>query len=487
MIFNSYIFTLCFLPVTVLIYFILNRVQKYSLSKFWLIAISLFFVGFGDRYAVTFLVSGALITWILGIPLRKCDHGSIVSKVFLGVGVGVQIAVLGYFKYAYFLVQNVNRYLHASFSLREILLPAGISFITFQQIAFLVDLYRGKISRVSLVDYLFYISYFPKLVQGPITKYEDLVPQMNDPENRKANMDNLAYGLWLFATGLARKVLLADVLSKAVSWGYELPVANLTAMEALVVSLCFTFQIYFDFSGYSHMALGISKMLNLTLPDNFDSPYQAVSVIEFWKRWHISLTSFLREYLYFPLGGSRKGTVRTYLNTMIVFLVSGLWHGAAWNYVFWGGLHGIGQCLNKAFERQWEKLHVVIRWFVTFSFVNMAWIFFRAESVSHAWEMIQKIIKMEDLTIGGSLLACFELSEVTFLKDRFPVIGEFLGQYPVFGLIVFLLIVFLLCFHVRDKVTTFRPGIAKCILTILLFSWSVVSFSTVVEFIYGGF
>ncbi len=489
MIFNSYIFILLFLPLVLVIYYILNHMRAYSASKALLIVSSLLFIGYGDIHSLCFLLASALLTFVSGyfLMLSVVKNNVRFSKFLLAAALSLQVIILGYYKYTYFIIDNLNKYAGLSFSIDTILVPAGISFITFQQIAFLVDIYRGKITELSLGDYLFYISYFPKLLQGPITGYSVLVSQINEPQNKKINTENLSYGLWLFATGLVRKILLSDVLSKAVAWGYGMSVSDMTFADTLLVSVCFTLQIYFDFSGYSHMALGISKMLNLNLPDNFDTPYISTSIIEFWKKWHISLTSFLREYIYFPLGGSRKGKTRTYINTMLVFLISGLWHGASWNYVIWGGMHGLAQCLNRAFDRQWQKVHAIIRWALTFLFVDIAWIFFRASTVSQACSFVQKIFKPDKLGISEEFLNCFDLPEVEFLADSFPAFGTFIGRYPAFIMSVFLILCFILCLKVKDKVGSFKPTIAKCIVTVLLFCWSVVSLSTVVEFIYGDF
>ena len=490
MVFNSYIFILLFLPVILAIYYIFNNMRAYSASKALLIVSSLLFIGYGDIHSLYFLLVSALLTFMSGyFLLIQVSKGSMrFSKFILAAALALQIIILGYYKYTYFIVENLNRLINTSFSADAILIPAGISFITFQQISFLVDIYRKKITNLSFGDYFFYISYFPKLLQGPITGYNALITQINNHSNKRIKSENLSYGLWLFTTGLARKILLSDLLSKAVAWGYDMPISDITSADALIVSLCFTLQIYFDFSGYSHMALGISKMLNLDLPDNFDTPYKSASIIEFWKKWHISLTSFLREYLYFPLGGSRKGKLRTYLNIMLVFLISGLWHGSSWNYVLWGFMHGLAQCLNKVFDKQWQKFPSIIRWLLTFSFVNIAWIFFRASTVPQACSFIQKIFIPDGLAVSGALLNCFEISEIEFLAGKFPVVETFISKYPSFLMSAFLILCFALCLKLKDKLEQeFNPTVIKCIITIILFFWSVISLSTVVEFIYGGF
>ncbi len=488
MAFNSYIFILCLLPVTILLYYLLNRFEKYPFSKLMLIIASFIFVAHASWFSVGFLVCSMALTYACVLGQRKFTEKTTLAKLFTGIGIAGNILILGYFKYTYFIVGNLNQYCNAGITLKEIIVPLGISFITFQQIAFLMDCYRKTIEKPVLLDYVFYITFFPKFVQGPITKYNDLVGSINDSISKKFNPDNLSEGLWHFANGLARKVLLADVLAKAVSWGYGTSLGHMTAMDALLVSLCFTFQIYFDFSGYSHMAIGVAKMLNLRLADNFDTPYASKSILEFWKKWHISLTDFFREYLYFPLGGSRKGKIRTYLNTMFIYLVSGLWHGAAWTYVVWGGLHGLACCLNRIFRKQWEKCNDILRWILTFGFVNITWIFFRALSVPQAFEYIQKMFRMENTMINDGLIACFRIPEITFLAGKFPAIATFITTHRGIEVIAFLALSLFLSLNGKDKYNgTFKPSFGKSILTILFLTWSVVSLSTVVQFVYGSF
>lgn len=413
MLFNSYIFILLFMPVVIALYYAANRMRRFRLSKIVLIAASVIFVGYADVNSLCFLGLSIALTYLCAYLQAKCPTDT-YKKIVFAVGIFSNIAMLAYYKYTYFIIHNMNKYFETTFRADDIIVPLGISFVTFSQIAFLTDVYRGSIRNPAFLDYIFYAVYFPKFTQGPITKYTDLVGQVNSRENRSFIPANFAQGIWLFVNGLARKVLLADVLAKAVSWGYGYTIEHMSAADALIVSLCFTFQIYFDFSGYSYMAIGISKLFNLTLPDNFNSPYQANSINEFWKRWHISLTGFLREYVYIPLGGNRKGRIRTYVNLFLVFLISGLWHGAAWTYIVWGALHGAACCPERVFHKQWEKISGICRWLITFSFVNVSWIFFRALSVSQAVEVIRKIVRMENTVISSELIECFKLPEITF-------------------------------------------------------------------------
>ena len=369
----------------------------------------------------------------------------------------------------------------------EILVPLGISFVTFQQIMYLVDRYKGKISSGNPLDYLFYVLFFPKLVQGPITDYNKLLGSFDDSQSLRPDEKNIAYGLWLFAIGLGKKVLIADVLSKAVSYGWN-NFAGASSLELLISSLCYTFQIYFDFSGYSSMAIGVATMLNISLNDNFDHPYKSLSIGEFWDRWHISLTRFLREYLYFPLGGSRKGKVRTYINILIVFLVSGIWHGASWSFIFWGLLHGVAQCIDRLLGERWKKLNDTFRWICTFSFVNLAWIFFRSESVTQAITIVTRILRLESTELSQDFISCFVIDELAVLTARFPNFADFILEYRGYGLILYMIACFslVLCGKTATK-EEFNPGPLAVVASSLILFFSIISLSTVVEFIYGGF
>lgn len=486
--FNSYLFTLAFLPCVIVLYYIMQKIKQPQIAKSLLFISSLIFVGYAGVENLYFLILGIAVNFILAVLLKKKLESAWAGKLIVALGVMFHLGILSYTKYSYFLADNLEKRVGIHWELSDIFVPLGISFVTFQQIAYLMDVYRGKIEKLNLLDYALYVTYFPKYIQGPIAKYSLFEQEINREENRRFNADNFAYGIWLFVTGLAKKVLLADVFSKAVSWGIGYSIDHMTAMDALLVVLSFTFQIYFDFSGYSSMAIGISKMLNIQLPDNFDSPYQSLSVVDFWKRWHISLTGFLREYLYFPLGGSRKGKVRYYVNMFLVFFISGIWHGAAWTYIVWGALQGFAYCLNKAFYKQWSKMNQILQWLITFIFVNVSWLFFRALSVSQAVDILKKIFRMESTAISEGLLNCFRIPEIAFLSGRIEKFAAFVASHRGIEMSVFMIVAFVLALSVKDKcMDKFKPTVMKCIATVIFFSWSVISFATVVEYIYGGF
>ena len=323
--FNSYGFILFFLPVTVLLYFFANKIKP-IFGKLVIIIASIIFYSWGRINMLLYLGISLLINYGSALVIKKWK---IRNRLVLALPIIVNVGMLVYFKYLNFAISNINSLFGKEFPLQNIILPLGISFYTFQQIAYIVVTEQGELENNDLIDYLAYILYFPKLVMGPIIDPVDYISQLNQAERKKVNLTNLAVGIKIFSLGLLKKVLIADTFATAVSWAYtNLDAA--TSMDCLLLVLFYTFEIYFDFSGYSDMAVGISSMLNIDLPMNFDSPYKAVSIRDFWKRWHISLTKFLTKYIYIPLGGSRKGEAFTYLNTLIVFLVSGLWHGDNW-------------------------------------------------------------------------------------------------------------------------------------------------------------
>ena len=343
--FNSYEFILYFLPITLLFYFIGNKINP-VIGKLIIVFASIVFYAMGRTNMLIYLGISILINYGSALVIRQFK---IKNKILMALPIIVNVGLLLYFKYLNFAITNINTFFGKEFELQEIILPLGISFYTFQQIAYIVATERGELENNNIIDYLAYILYFPKLVMGPIIDPVDYISQLNQEGRKKANITNITIGIKIFSLGLIKKVLLADTFAKAVSWTYS-NIDATTAMDCILMILFYTFEIYFDFSGYSDMAVGVSSMFNIDLPMNFDSPYKAISIRDFWKRWHISLTKFLTKYIYIPLGGSRKGIIFTYVNTFIVFLVSGLWHGANWTFILWGLLHGIFSCFDRMFE-----------------------------------------------------------------------------------------------------------------------------------------
>ena len=330
----------------------------------------------------------------------------------------------------------------------------GISFFTFQQIAWLVDSFCMETGDYSFWDYFLFTVYFPKIAMGPILLHGEFMPQLKDPSRLKADSRNMAEGLMILAVGLFKKVILAEFFAGPVNWGYA-QVEILSSTDAFLVMLAYTFQLYFDFSGYCDM-----------------------SPVEFWKRWHMTLTRFLRTYIYFPLGGSRKGSLRTYMNIMIVFLVSGFWHGAAWTFILWGALHGAAQALNRVFKRQWENLHTAFRWMATFLFVNLTWVIFRSESISQAKLFLKRLLDFGNMQINPSFMDSFKMVELPL----------WLTGHRVFTVLGLYGIVLCLVMNARNMgETELRPTFLRGAGTARLRVWSVLSLAGISGFIYFQF
>lgn len=408
-------------------------------------------------------------------------------KVVLTIGILLNIGSIFYFKYLNFFIENFNKFISVNFELRNIVLPLGISFFTFQQISFLVDSYHGETKDYNFLEYAAFVSFFPQLVAGPIVLHGELISQFRNENKHQFNHDSFARGIYFFSIGLFKKVLIADTFGKAVSWGMS-NINKISSLEIILVMLSYTYQIYFDFSGYSDMAIGLGNMFNLDLPINFNSPYKANSIIEFWKRWHMTLTRFLRNYVYIPLGGNRCGKCRTYINIMIVFFVSGMWHGANWTFVLWGILHGLAQVLNRIFKRSWERWNPVLQWLCTFSFINVMWLIFRADSVNQALATIRKMLKMDSFNISRELCDCFKLEEFNWLVSHIKPISLIIDKMNGFYMWLFLFGALFICLNLRNlHEDKFKPTITKAVVTAAFMVWSVTSFTEISTFLYFNF
>lgn len=490
MLFNSYIFIFVFLPVVLIGYFWLNKLSTNFLSLVWLALMSLMFYGYFNPSYLLVIESSIIVNYLIDRLLSGNIRES-MRKAILFLGVAFNIGLIFYFKYYDFFIGNMNEIFHVSFELKNIVLPLGISFFTFQQISYVFDSYKGNTKAYTFLEYVVFVTFFPQLVAGPIVLHDELIPQFKQTENRRVQWDNMARGFYLLSCGLFKKVLIADTFGKVVSYGYT-NIDTISSLEAAITMLSYTIQIYFDFSGYCDMASGIASMFNIKLPINFDSPYKATSIIEFWKRWHITLTRFLRTYIYFPLGGARKGKARTYINVMIVFGVSGIWHGANWTFVLWGLLHGLANVLNRVFKIGYEKLHIVTQWLITFTFVNVTWAIFRADNIGQGLQMIWKSINMRDFSLSTMYLEQFILPEFNYLymlmkgSSLFkPITSINITDFSMWGLIIGVMIITLNCKNCQVKMV--RYNIRTALLISILFIWSVMSLSGVSVFLYFNF
>jgi D-alanyl-lipoteichoic acid acyltransferase DltB (MBOAT superfamily) len=400
MLFNSYQFIFLFLPVALIGYFALGRFGQIA-PVVWLALASLAFYSVSSWPFVLLLLASIGFNYGIGWLLIARQLPAARRFTVLTIGVAGDLLALGYFKYAGFLVANFDAIFSTGFTV-NILLPVGISFYTFTQIAFLVDAYRGNVARYALPHYALFVTYFPHLIAGPILHHKDMIPQFERAETRRPDPHLILCGLIIFAIGLFKKTCLADGIQPLVGPAFG---ANTPSFDqAWIGALAYTFQLYFDFSGYSDMAIGISLMFGIFLPLNFNSPYKATSIIDFWRRWHMTLSQFLRDYLYIPLGGNRRGPVLRYVNLMITMLLGGLWHGAAWTFVAWGALHGAYLCINHAWNRFGPRsvspVAHVAGVVLTFLCVVVAWVFFRADSLSSALYVLSRMADPTLLVFG---------------------------------------------------------------------------------------
>lgn len=487
MLFNSYIFILLFLPLCIAGWFSLNHFHLHRSSSIFLLGMSLWFYGYFNIKYLPIIIVSVLVNFLV-YKLLERDFRPTVRKVILTAALLFDIGLLFYFKYYDFFFENVNALFGTSFSMKHLLLPLGISFFSFQQMSFVIDSYKREVPKYDFLHYALFVTYFPQLIAGPIVTHDELVPQLLDPAKRRLDWDNLSKGVFLFTLGLSKKVLLADTFGNAANWGFA-NIDGLNSMTAFFSMLAYTIQIYFDFSGYCDMAIGIGKMMNIDLPLNFDSPYKALTITEFWDRWHMTLTRFFTRYVYIPLGGSRRGTLRTCVNTMVVFLVSGLWHGANWTFVLWGALHGAFVVVTKLFKKFFDGLHPALNWLLTFGFVNLAWVLFRADSISDALQFIRCIAKMDFGELHASFVQCFTLPEMTFLFQR-VLRFDLLAHHAYAYMVVFFLLALVLLLGTRnakEHMDAFQPSLLRAFAVIFLGVWCIFSLSGISTFLYFNF
>ena len=396
MLFNSYVFMLAFLPLTLLGYFLLGRLpEKIQLNKVFLVLASFLFYGYNNPSYVPIIAGSILINYALS-QLMLTQQKKALRLPLMLLGLFLNLGVLFYFKYHDFFFENLNGAFGLHLTLNHLALPLGISFFTFQQLSYVIDSYKRTVPRYNILDYSLFVTFFPQLIAGPIVLHSEIVPQFADVKNRHFNFDHFAPGLYAFARGLVKKVVIADTFAVAVEAGFA-DALTLNTAEAWFVAIGYTLQLYFDFSGYCDMATGVGLMFNIEIPINFNSPYKSLNIREFWQRWHVTLSRFLTTYVYFPLGGSRKGLARTCVNLMIVFLLSGLWHGAALNYVAWGAANGALQVAESFLPRRFNeprgRLGRCAKALLTFIVIDATWLLFRAHALSTALHMAERMVR----------------------------------------------------------------------------------------------
>ncbi len=496
MTFNSYIFIFLYLPIFLLGLYALQSLMKNKNSadliiKLWIIVMSaLFFIGFGFRSVCIFGISISVNALFASyIPSKK--------KVFIPAVI-FNVVILCFFKYNSLLT-----------------MPIAISFYTFQQIAYLSELKKGTIEEFRLIDYLSYITFFPKILQGPLSDYKNIIGQIGSLKEKRVNSIDIMDGLYLFTLGLVKKVLLSDVLGAGVIYGYT-NLSTLTAMDAVIVAVSYSFQLYFDFAGYCDMAEGVCRMMGIDLQINFNAPYIAKNISEFWDRWHITLTGFFTKYLYIPLGGSRKGKVRTYINILIIFFISGIWHGTGFTFIIWGMMHGILMVLTRMYlesskdkvkEPQGNatvlKMIQAVKVFFTFLYVTVAWVFFRASTVSDAVMLIKKCFLgfgETGLRITINLAECFQLDELWYVFKVTPIPSWNKSGYLCMWIILAISAVLIFrgktarnmsdefAKYLRsESLVSSKRYVLSVVFVSILFVWCVLSFGNVSTFLYVNF
>jgi len=379
-----------------------------------------------------------LFNYVVGNTLAKSGENveskkkrkQISRTTILTIGVVANLGLLAYFKYTDFLIENINYAFSADVVMLDLALPLAISFFTFQQIAYLVDSYRRETKEYDFLNYAVFVTFFPQLIAGPIVHHKEMMPQFANIRTKVINYRNIALGLFIFSIGLFKKVVIADTFAVWANAGFD-TATTLNLFEAWATSLSYTFQLYFDFSGYTDMAIGLALLFNIQLPVNFNSPYKATNIQDFWRRWHITLSRFLRDYIYIPLGGNRRGSFRTYNNLMATFVLGGIWHGAGWTFVFWGVLHGLALVIHRLWSQLGIKLWTCLAWFITFNFINITWVFFRAKEWGDALKVLGAMFSLDNIVLPNLLL-----SRLVFLHEYGVKFGGFMnnidGKWNIF-------------------------------------------------------
>lgn len=505
MLFNSYIFVFLFFPICLFGYYFLVHSGKNETAKMFLIAMSLWFYGYFNLSYLLIMVCSIVVNYMFHRALSRRPQKAVVI-----LAVAANLGVLFYFKYFDFFLETINVVFGTSAALRNILLPLGISFFTFQQISFVVDTYRGEVYNCSPVDYALFVSFFPQLIAGPIVNHGEMLPQFRQIGKESVLWERVAEGFGLFILGLAKKVLIADTFGAGVDYGYG-NLALLGRIDAILVIIFYSLQLYFDFSGYCDMARGIGKMLGIEIPINFNSPYKAGNIIDFWKRWHMTLNRFFTKYVYIPLGGNRKGAGRTYLNLMIVFLLSGLWHGAGWNFIVWGAMHGVLYILTRYWQKSLSghfikeknmttvsEMTVQARFIkmvmacmsrlVLFAYVSVAWVYFRAADVGQANQMLYTAVKGPVQKISADLAEYFRVDEFWYIIKVLRLDNMTYSRHILLWVILAVgLYLSMIGRNAAQRMERIKYRTGSAAVFAVLTLWCVLTFSEVSTFLYFNF
>jgi D-alanyl-lipoteichoic acid acyltransferase DltB (MBOAT superfamily) len=486
MLFNSYIYIFFFLPAVFVIYFYLNKKRLTTASKGFLFVASMVFYCWWKLEYLPLILGSILCNFILGISLAKpSEHGKISRKSLLILGIAANISLLGFYKYTDFVIGNVNLAFSQEIPLLDLTLPLAISFFTFQQIAYLVDSYRGETEDHDFLHYAVFVTFFPQLIAGPIVHHKEMMPQFDNIRNKVINTNNISKGLFIFSAGLFKKVMIADTFAVWAINGFDEAV-TLNFIDAWITSLSYSLQLYYDFSGYTDMAIGAALFFNIKIPINFNSPYRALDIQDFWQRWHITLSRFLRDYVYIPLGGNHLGHFRTYTNLMATFLLGGLWHGAGWTFIFWGFLHGLAIVIHRIWRSFGFSCNKVVAWFITFNFVNIAWVFFRAKSWPDAIKVLRGMFGFEDIILPQ--IFAEKLVELTSVKMSFS--NDFISLSTIndqFSSALTCVVILVLIIKWMFNQYSFKGTVIDSIANSFMFIVAIFFLVRESEFLYFGF
>lgn len=479
MLFNSYIFIFLFLPLVYIIFRFSKRYNS-SISLGILFISSLIFYSYWNIYNIFVICSSLTINYIIGNSIIIFSF-NYIRKIFYSIGILFNLGIIFYYKYFDFFINDVLSYNTDIFDTTSIILPLAISFFTFQQITFLSDCYKKQIKSIPILNYLLYITFFPQLIAGPIVRFKDMSSQYSSQAFNTYNPRSFSCGIFIFAVGLFKKVVIADNLSLLVNSGYQ-SYNLLTFIESWTISIMYSLQLYYDFSGYCDMAIGLALLFNVKLPINFNSPYKARNIQDFWRRWHITLGSFLKDFVYIPLGGSRGTLFYTSRNLLLCFIICGIWHGAGFTFIVWGIMHGVGLVVHRLWLLTGFNLPRVASVIITFLFVNLSWVLFRSENLNQAFIILRSMFDITEITLPIKLINFFEISFFRYQEFASTIDNDY------FILIVpFLLIFTLLCKNSNYYLSNFSPNRTNLIFVFLLFITSILSIGRVSEFIYYNF
>ncbi|MBN2160469.1 MAG: MBOAT family protein [Spirochaetes bacterium] len=484
--FSYFEYAFIFLPIVIGVYYFLNAKGPSQSGKAWLLICSLLFYVYLSPMYLPLLLISIIVNFYLG---RALGPGSEASRVpamaTMTFGVLFNVALLGYYKYADFFIENINAVAGSDIAFLKIIMPIGISYFTLLQIAFLVDTYRGKLRENGFLSYSLFVAFFPKIIQGPIALQPEMVPQFDDSARGRFNAENFSRGLLFFSIGLIKKLVIADNLGIWAAQGYD-HAAVLTLLEGWLTMLAFCFQLYFDFSGYTDIAIGAGLMLNIRIPDNFNSPYKSLTYQDLWRRWHITLGRFLREYIYIPLGGNRQGEIRTHINLLVTFIIGGLWHGAAWTFVLWGAMNGLGLMVHRIWRRTGRTMHRFAAWLLTFAWWNVTLVMWRATDYEQALKVYRSLLGLDGVVLPE------RFRFLSFLEEAGVRFGPWLsnvGEKQSY-LLYFILASIVICFFTKNSqelADRLKPSMRWAIFVSVLLGIGIIHMTQVSEFIYARF